>query len=100
MIGLDLNEAKLKIAEVSMRKMMTSSHFSICTIDNCCKMLNIHPDKEMYEMLRPLHCVDWSVMGKEVRNIVKLCCMSIFEEEPFDVTGIIPQTKSKSIAQY
>ena len=100
MIELDLHEAKLKIAEVSMRKMMKGRYFDICTIDNCCKMLGIHADKEMHEMLKPLHCVDWSEMGKEVRNIVKLCCMSIFEEEPFDVTGIIPQTKSKTLTQH
>jgi len=94
---LDLREAKLKIAEVSMNQMMTGRHFSICAVRDCCKMLGIHPDKEMMNMLEPMHCVDWGAMGKEVRDIVKMCCMSVFKEEPFDVAGIIPQTKIKSL---
>lgn len=97
---LDLRESKLKIAEVAMQDMLKSRSFSICTVDNCCRMLNIHPNKEMYDMLSALHCVDFGAMGSEVKNIVKLCCMSIFSEEPFDATGIIPQTKSKAIAKH
>ena len=99
-MNLDLHEAKLKIAEVSMREMMTSNSFSICTVRKCCEMLGVHPDKEMINMLAPLHCVDWGSMGTEVRDIVKLCCMSIFKEEPFDVAGIIPQKAGKRIAEH
>jgi len=94
---LDLYEAKLKIAEVAMKDMLMSNHFSICTVKECCKMLSIHPDKEMMSMLAPLHCVDFGSMGSEVRDIVKLCCMSIFKEKPFDATGIIPQTATKAL---
>lgn len=40
---------------------------------------NLIPDKKIYSSLRPLHCVDWSVMGKEMRDEVYQKVIVLFQ---------------------
>lgn len=74
-----MDKIKAKVAETAMRKMLRAErHFSICTVDNCLRMLNIPADPEIYNTLRPLHCVDWADMDQELREAVIAMLASLF----------------------
>jgi len=61
------DQTKALIAIAALNKMFENGHFSICTIDSVSKMLGVTPDIEAYTLLRPLHCVDFAKMSKELR---------------------------------
>lgn len=63
----DLNETQAEVAILALNKMMRSSFFDICVIDNVAKMLNIPPRAETYKTLRALHCVHFSEMPASLR---------------------------------
>lgn len=65
-----MTDTKALVAAAALNKMFKGSHFSICTIDSVAAMLGVHPEKQAYDLLRPLHCVDWSAMPIELRNQV------------------------------
>lgn len=77
----------------SLNKMMRSGHFSICTVDAAIKVLGTVPDRRAYDILRPLHCIDWSDMPAEVREAVpKLIerCISVPAYQ-FQLTAVRPE---------
>lgn len=87
---MDIMDAKRKIAQTAIERMFRSSGWvDICTIDKCCEMLRIVPPKDHHDMLQALHCVHWNEMDQETRDIVKMCVLDIFKQEPFDVSGIV-----------
>lgn len=61
-----MTDLKHQAALAALNKMMRDGHFSICTIDNIAKMLDVIPDPAAYATLRPLHCVDYSDMPREL----------------------------------
>jgi len=63
-------DPKVLIAATALNKMFRSSHFSICTLREVAEMLGIHPEREAYKMLHPLHCVNWADMPRELRDQV------------------------------
>lgn len=63
----DYNETQAEIAVTALNKMMRSSFFDICVVDNVAKMLNVHPRSETYKLLRPLHCVHFSEMPASLK---------------------------------
>jgi hypothetical protein len=67
-----MNDQQLSHLSVlpALNKMMTSGHFSICTVDEAVKTLGTVPDAQAYRILRPLHCVNWSDMPAELRDAV------------------------------
>jgi len=77
------------IVDHSIAKMFKDSHFSICTIDKCMKVLNVKPEQKVYNQLSALHCVDYSDMSdellKEVQNMVR---------EIFNVKRMVPDNFS------
>jgi len=64
------DDTKAMVAITALNKMFESGSFSICTIDSVAQMLGVIPDREAYETLRPLHCVDWQKMPKALRDQV------------------------------
>lgn len=80
----------------SLNKMMHSSHFSICVIDDAIKALRTVPDSRAYSILRPLHCVSWMDMPSELRNAVPTLierCLSISAHQ-FQITQITPREQT------
>ncbi len=59
-------QIKLLAAQAALQKMLSSSHFSICTIDRIIEMMGLKPDREAYEILHTLHCVDYNQMPSEL----------------------------------
>ena len=54
----------------SLKHMFESSHFSICDVDKCAKVLGVVPNRQKYEMLSLFHCIHWSEMSVDVRQEV------------------------------
>lgn len=50
--------------------MMRNTYFDICTLDGAIKALATIPDPAAYLILRPLHCVHWGEMPRELREAV------------------------------
>jgi len=63
-----MNDTDLKkqVAITSLNAMMRQNHFSICTIDTLATMLEVKPEREAYNILRPLHCIDYNQMPPEL----------------------------------
>lgn len=54
----------------ALNKMLRSSHFDICVVDAAAKALGTVPDSRAYAILRPLHCINWGDMPRELRDAV------------------------------
>lgn len=90
-----MNDAQLSHLSVltALNKMMTGSHFDICTVDSAIKTLGTVPDGQAYKILRPLHCVNWMDMPAELREAVpKLIerCLNVPAHQ-FQLTPTTPE---------
>lgn len=70
-----LAEFGRQAALVGVKNMVKHSrHFSICTIEAAVEATGRKMPRRISEVLRPLHCVDWNAMDKEVRaKTIALC---------------------------
>ncbi|MET3371968.1 hypothetical protein ABIC89_001009 [Variovorax boronicumulans] len=57
-------------AETALNNMMSGSHFSICAVRDAAKLLGVNPKGDAYDILHPLHCIDWDKMPAELRDAV------------------------------
>lgn len=78
----------------SLQKMFQGSHFSICTLDSCCKICGIVIQKERYDVYSALHCVNWNEMLPDFRQTIIAMIMDDFyivfgEEESSDELSTI-----------
>ena len=65
-----MNDLKALAALTALNEMFAKPHFSICTIDNVATLLGVHPERESYDTLHALHCIDWNKMPRELRDRV------------------------------
>lgn len=56
---------KLRAAQAVQQKMLSCSHFSICTMDCLIEMMVLKPDREAYKTPHKLHRVDYNQMPSE-----------------------------------
>jgi len=70
-----------QVAMTALNKMMRSSFFSICAINDAGLALGVEPRQHpSYDLLAPLHCVDWRAMPDQVRKAIPgliMDCLSI-----------------------
>ena len=81
----------------ALNKMMSSSHFDICTVDSAAKALGTIPCGQAYKILRPLHCVHWQDMPRELRDAVpKLIerCLQVPAYQ-FQITEVTPEQAAR-----
>jgi hypothetical protein len=64
--------------KAAIQRIIDNRFFSICPVDSLLKMHRITPDKEVYELLRSLHCVDWRDMEPDLRKQVQLHLVAMF----------------------
>jgi hypothetical protein len=84
----------------SLNKMMTTSHFDICTVDAAIKVLGSTPDGQAYKILRHLHCVNWMDMPRELREAIpKLIerCINVPAHQ-FQITEVTPEQRQRITA--
>ncbi len=67
-----MGETDLKTlsALTALNHMMEKGWFDICTIDSVATMLGRNPKGEAYDTLRPLHCVHFEKMPRELRDAI------------------------------
>jgi len=85
---MPLVDFQKKAVMVSLKDMFKGPHFSICTIDNCCKILNIHPSSAIYNTLQAVHCVSWGDMDIEFKNEVFARTLEIFNTPSLDLSKV------------
>jgi hypothetical protein len=83
-----MSELKIMAAQAALTKMVASSHFSICTIDTICKMLGVKPDREAYEILHTLHCVDYNQMPPQLLQALPELIHRVVNSPAFDASRI------------
>ena len=83
-----MDEFKRQTVILSLRDMFKSSHFSICTIDKCIKILGIIPPQSDRDTLSALHCIRWSEMMPQFRERVMEKVLALMTHEGFDLSRI------------
>lgn len=66
------DDAVTLIAVTALNRMFEGDHFSICTVRDVAAMLRVIPDDDAMRQLKPLHCVNWCQMPRELRKQVPL----------------------------
>ena len=69
-----------------MKKMFKGSYFSICDVDKCLKITGSIPDQRDYDTLSALHCVNWSEMSRDLREIVLEKTIAMISNDGFDLS--------------
>lgn len=81
----------------ALKEMFNGNYFSISTVDKCIKITGCIPNKKDYQALSALHCVDWSDMDKELRQLVFVKTMEIFDNPGFDIELLGQVMKNDSL---
>jgi hypothetical protein len=62
-----------------LKTLFGKDHFSICTINNLCKLHNIEMSNEHRDWLDSLHCVNFKDMHPETREYLFAICIEYFK---------------------
>lgn len=77
-----MDNLKQVVALTSLNDMMRKGYMSICVIDSVGEMLGINPKCEAYSILRPLHCVNFDKMPKELAATIPGLIQQCLSVEP------------------
>lgn len=79
-----MSDLKQLAALTALNNMLQDSSPSICTIDQVGKMLGVDPKRagDSYEVLRTLHCVNYSKMPRELRDSIPRMVQECLGVEP------------------
>ncbi len=91
-----MNDFHIAAAKTALRHMFEKEYYDICTVDKLIKMTGCHPDRNDYQALSALHCVHFSEMDKDLRQMVYLKTIQIFDNEGFSlelIEGLFNDTK-------
>ena len=66
----NLENLKQASALTALNEMMNKSYFCISTIDKVATLLGVDPKGEAYNILSPLHCIDFDKMPAELRDAI------------------------------
>ena len=81
-------ELKLMAAQAALHKMLAGSSFSICTMDRIIEMMGIKPNRDAYEILHTLHCVNYNQMpAKLLEQLPDLIC-AVLSSPAFEASRI------------
>ena len=70
----------MEIAAAAMAKMLKDRHFSICRVDDVCKVIGARPAGAAYDMLHALHCVDYASMPDRVLDEIPALLNEVFKQ--------------------
>ena len=76
-----------KVAVMALNHMAEKGFFSICTYEECQRLLKVHIPKETMDRLHVLHCVHFSAMPPDVLGFVEAACRELFTARTIDLTG-------------
>jgi hypothetical protein len=58
------------VAHALQKMIRVENYFSVCTIDSCIDVAQIHVPKERYSVYRTAHCINWNDMTPDYRQIL------------------------------
>lgn len=93
-----MNDFHKKATTTALKSMFDGNHYNICAVDKCLKLTGCIPNKKDYLALSALHCVDFSDMDKDLRNMVLMKTMQLFEEPGFDTELLSHAIETKQIS--
>lgn len=75
------NLAKKAWAITALQKMINrETYFSVCTIDNVCKLCEIHLSTDRKNYYNSLHCVYWWDMTQDVKEMTVAMILDDFRK--------------------
>lgn len=77
-----MNRLHAEIIRAVMTKMFEQGHFSICEINNLLKMTGGVPDRNTYNALNALHCVNFKDMSPMLRVELPRLVQVVLESQP------------------
>jgi len=84
-----MNDFQRMAATTALKDMFeNSNHFNVCVVDKLLKLTGCIPDKKDYQALSLLHCVSWVDMEPELRQMVQLKTMQMFDTPGFNLEAI------------
>jgi len=78
----------MSIALTAVAKMLKSNYFSISTVDSVCKLIGARANGAAYDMLRALHCIDYSEMPPQVKEGIPALMREVFSQVKIDDDAI------------
>ena len=85
----DLTTFEREAIRLALVKMFgADGHFSICTIDDCCKLAGVTVPDRTYSALRALHCVHWSTMTPAMKQEVANTVLGLFALPTTDLSAL------------
>jgi hypothetical protein len=87
MEAMTSDELKQQAAVTALNAMMRKGWLDICTVDRVAEMLDVKPEPEAYRILRPLHCVHFTDMPRDlyaqIPELIRraLCGLELFQFE-------------------
>ena len=75
-------------AEAALKKIVQSNYFDICTIDKITKMMDIKPDRDVYQILSTLHCVHYNQMRPELLQVLPDLIATVLRSPSFEASRI------------
>jgi len=91
-----MNAFQIEAAKTALKHMFEKEYFDICAVDKLIKLTGCHPDRNDYQALSVLHCVHFNEMSDDLRQMVYLKTIQIFDNEGFDtdlIGGLLNDTK-------
>ncbi|WCD79191.1 hypothetical protein [Pseudomonas sp. TUM22785] len=92
-----MQDIRLLAAQAALTKLFSDSYFSISAIDNICTMMGIKPNMSAHQVLRTLHCVEYSQMSPELLNAIPGLIHTILQSPSFDASRINVITDGQSL---
>ena len=80
-----MDDIEIMAAKAAIKKMMRDGYVSICTIDKILEMSGGVPDSKDYNILRTLHCVNFSDMEPELRRGLPVLVARVLESAPINI---------------
>ena len=84
-----MNEFQREAAITALKSMFEGRYYDITTVNKCIKLSGcIPPDPKDFQALNALHCIDFSDMSANLRQMTLAKTMQIFETPKFDTEVI------------
>jgi hypothetical protein len=83
-----LNDLQKMAAQAAIKKMLHDRYFSILHIDTILTMTNGKPNRDDYNILRTLHCVDYGDMAPELLRGLPVLIERVLTSEPLQTISL------------
>jgi hypothetical protein len=83
-----VHPVKAAVVRTALKEMFESHRFSICTVDDCLKILGLHRGGEVYNLLNALHCIHYNNMEPDVKKWCFTATLQLLSEDGFELNRI------------